>query len=122
MRVCDICLQVDDHPRHVIAFPRGNGRIAGPVEIAKILALNLPSDVTAAAVSSAMDGSAEDRHMDCCRSVGCFDGTCDQVAALNGDRQVGDDLLAALTTDEVGDMGRKINEERARNDTLGKEV
>lgn len=37
------------------------------------------------------------RHLDCCRSVGCPDGTCNLVLADAGNAQ-GDDLVAYITT------------------------
>jgi hypothetical protein len=42
-----------------------------------------------------MDTSSQDRHRDCCRSVGCPTGTCNDVADLVGDKLRGADLLDA---------------------------
>lgn len=67
VRVCHVCRQTDDHPRHVIDIP----------------------------------GLNETRHLDCCRSAGCPDGSCDALAAAGGTHLRGDELRAFLITDPL---------------------
>lgn len=38
------------------------------------------------------DGTIQTRHMDCCRSEGCLDQSCDSILTESGERR-GDDLL-----------------------------
>ena len=47
-------------------------------------------------VIAAPDGSVDDRHMDCCRSAGCPDGSCGEVTKGAEDLR-GDDLVKHLT-------------------------
>ena len=93
MRVCDLCGAVDDHPRHVIA---GAVRDAmGPPDqavVAKVLDLDLPSDLKAKVLADLHDTSSQDRHLDCCREAGCPDGSCAVVTAGAEDKR-GADLL-----------------------------
>lgn len=96
LRVCDLCGGVDDHPRHVFAggqpdvWPTPSDDI-----VAKVIAA-APADEAARLVKELLDTSSTDRHMDCCRTAGCPDGTCHQVTAGAEDLR-GGDLLAHLT-------------------------
>lgn len=99
LRVCDLCGQVDDHPRHVLAggtaFPKPSDAI-----LDKVLA-GAPSGQRGRLVNELLDTNASDRHMDCCRTAGCPDGTCNtQTAGAEGLR--GGELLGHL-------MGKATN-------------
>jgi hypothetical protein len=98
VRVCDVCGGVDDHPRHSIA---GGPGAAGPPlpEVVKAVIANtaITDDQKAAALVDLMDDSSQQRHMDCCRRVGCPSGTCNHVADLGGvDGVTGAGLLTVL--------------------------
>jgi hypothetical protein len=73
-RVCDVCGQVDDHPRHIIHVAAGH-----PVTGA-------PMDLTVT------------RHIDCCQGAGCPDGSCDVVLGHAGAKR-GPDLVAHLESE-----------------------
>ncbi len=84
IRVCDVCGAVDDHPRHVIAGDPGTGP-PDPDIAAKVLDADLPSDVRARVLGDLYDTTVRLRHLDCCREVGCPDGTCNtQTAGAGG--------------------------------------
>jgi hypothetical protein len=101
LRVCDLCGGVDDHPRHVITggilnaagvaepFPRPGDNI-----LSRVIA-NAPGEERAWLIGQLLDTSASDRHMDCCRTAGCPDGTCVPQTAGAEDLR-GGDLLAHL--------------------------
>lgn len=97
LRVCDICGGVDDHPRHVLA-----GGIPGAVydppseKIISLVMKNSPPDQLARLLRDLTDLSSADRHMDCCRTFGCPDGSCGLVTA-GAENLRGDELLAHLT-------------------------
>jgi hypothetical protein len=99
IRGCDVCGGVDDHPRHVIAGAPGAAGNADPVivrrTVANCTALDLDEATASAVLAGIMDTSSQDRHRDCCRSVGCPTGTCNDVADLVGDKLRGADLLDA---------------------------
>lgn len=99
LRVCDLCGQVDDHPRHSIAgtiprnpitgesFPdRVVGGFPGPSDdiIAKVLA-SAPEGERARLIRDLMDTTTSDRHIDCCAAAGCPDDLCSrQVQGADG--------------------------------------
>ena len=96
LRVCDICGAVDDHPRHVIA-----GVIVGafrPTEDAlrRVLA-EAPEDQRERLVFELADTTSSDRHLDCCRQVGCPDGSCGVMTSGAEDKR-GSELLDHLVS------------------------
>lgn len=97
LRGCDVCGGVDDHPRHVIAGPPGAAGEPRPEVIDRVLGAKLEGEDRARIVAALFDTSSQDRHMDCCREVGCPTGTCDRVAVLGGTDLRGKDLLDHLT-------------------------
>ena len=92
-RVCDLCGQVDDHPRHVIA-----GVIDGVHPVDEVLRQavidNLGELFSAGKVTVEQvlrvgadytDTTSSDRHLDCCAAAGCPTGTCaGQVVGADG--------------------------------------
>lgn len=99
LRVCDACGQVDDHPRHVIgggdpgtadAVSRADGQTA--------VDLLLDQGYDTDTVRLAMRQLAEPGlylHLDCCRDLGCPDGTCGRLTA-GVEELRGDELRAHL--------------------------
>jgi len=94
LRVCDLCGQVDDHPRHVIA-----GQVDGVFRpsagaVDRVLA-EAPEDQRGRLVAELLDTRSSDRHYDCCYAAGCPDGACDQIVP-NAVGLTGADLLDYL--------------------------
>lgn len=103
VRMCDVCGGVDDHPRHVVGYATppegqaGDGRSADEVaSIAITNAQGLGGDAVQQIVGQIRDDTTTMRHMDCCREVGCPDGTCNQVTA-GAENLRGSDLVGHLT-------------------------
>lgn len=95
LRGCDVCGGVDDHPRHVFAHGPGDG--VTPPSVASQMVDNCPDATTRTAIlAHIQDDSTTYRHMDCCRQVGCPDGTCNVVTSGAEDLK-GDDLVKHLT-------------------------
>lgn len=82
LRSCDVCGQIDDHPRHIIATMGADHDGYVVNEDAVEAAFNAkdldPRDVVRI-VTDLRDLSLIERHMDCCRDAGCPDGSCDAV-------------------------------------------
>lgn len=82
LRVCDICGQVDDHPRHGLVGGHGDYVPPTPEVIAVFMAQISPEHPEFARLLSDLFSQAHsDRHMDCCRSVGCPSGACNTQTA-----------------------------------------
>jgi hypothetical protein len=107
LRVCDLCGGVDKDPRHVLA-----GGLTGVYEppsqdvVDKVVAAG--GREMSRLLRDLYDTSSSDRHMDCCRTAGCPDGSCELVTAGAEDRRGGDlleHLVAvrelATDTDEI---------------------
>ena len=92
-RICDVCGGFDDHPRHVISLAEVTSPPPVTPELVKKLALtvDLSSDGGVAALADLYDQSLMLRHPDCCRSVGCPDGSCHSLP-----EKTGYDLLAHI--------------------------
>jgi hypothetical protein len=92
LRICDVCGGVDDHPRHVLAA--GLGEIpVNEANLAKVLADDsLTAEEKAAIVADIVDTTTQLRHLDCCTTVGCPDGTCNR----HSNDLKGGELLAAI--------------------------
>lgn len=98
MRSCDVCGQIDDHPRHIFAA-EGSGEVyavnAKAVDAA-YAKKGLGARDVVAIVRDLEDTSSLTRHMDCCREAGCPTGDCD-----NAPKKTGNELLAAITGEKV---------------------
>jgi hypothetical protein len=97
-RVCDVCGGVDSHPRHILAGgDKGSFPHVHEHAVAAVLANDaLTADEKAHHVADLVDTTAQYRHYDCCRSVGCPTGTCDVLT-------VGaEDLRGAELRDHIG--------------------
>lgn len=88
LRVCDLCGQVDDHPRHTFGGPQPNMFRQAPDDIVNKVLDAAPADQRARLLRDLMDTSSLDLHKDCCRDAGCPTGTCndelDEVGELRG--------------------------------------
>lgn len=65
LRLCDVCGQLDNHPRHVVADPNNESK---PTQ--EFLD-SLPDGTPASAVALLLDPNTTIRHMDCCAAQGC---------------------------------------------------
>ena len=100
LRICDVCGGVDDHPRHTLAA--GQGEIpVNQANLAKVLDdTSLSTADKARIVADIVDTTTQLRHMDCCRQVGCPDGTCNTLpAGLSGSA-----LLEHITGEPVASI------------------
>jgi hypothetical protein len=99
VRVCDVCGGIDDHPRHVIAGDPGT-HAPSPAIVRAVVdgGQAYPPEVANALLEDLLDTSSQNRHLDCCRSVGCPGGSCDVAGELvDGAAGLrGADLLAHL--------------------------
>ena len=82
MRGCDICAQVDDHPRHVSGVPAD---FPGAVPSDEILDRLDAAGITGRALREQLDPLTVVRHIDCCAASGCHDGSCPRILAEAGD-------------------------------------
>lgn len=96
LHFCDVCGQLDDHPRHIFVQEPGT---SGPTPqvlafaAGQARASEASDEELATAFAGLNDDTTVYRHMDCCRAAGCPDGTCHQVPAdLRGAK-----LVAHLT-------------------------
>jgi len=96
-RECDVCFGFDDAPRHVVALT-GEDVIKITEEQMETFRSNvdLNTNEGARALSSLIDRTTQYRHMDCCASVGCPDGSCYRVRA-GVEHLRNDELVAHLT-------------------------
>lgn len=100
MRMCDICGQVDDHPRHIHAAAPSEATTPADIAIKAMsnyrdaLAERIPGmtpeeladgeDAAEEALSilaHIRDSSTRMAHMDCCAATGCPDGSCVEISA-----------------------------------------
>lgn len=88
-RLCDVCFQVDNHPRHVTWV--ASGGVPTAEELASIATR---TDIPAGALVEVMDPSSVVRHFDCCASRGCQ--TCQVQLDLAGKSKHGEKLLAHI--------------------------
>jgi hypothetical protein len=96
LRVCDLCGDVDDHPRHVLAGgDRGIYPEPTPATVLKVVR-TAPGDLVDELLAQLLDTGSSDRHLDCCRDAGCPDGSCPARTA-GAEELRGADLLAHLT-------------------------
>jgi hypothetical protein len=95
IRVCDLCGQVDDHPRDVIIGTEpGQDVTAVPSDevIASVVAA-APPEHAARLLRELMDTNSSDRHLDCCAAAGCAN-CADRIKGAEG--KAGADLLTHL--------------------------
>lgn len=69
LRICDVCGQIDDHPRHVYVasdIPVNQAHVEAVLERDDI-----PADVRARIIAEVLDTTVQQRHPDCCAAAGC---------------------------------------------------
>lgn len=67
LRFCDVCGQLDDHPRHVTGLPADSTEGTPSKEFLDSLAPGAPIS----AIAELMNPRTIVRHMDCCAANGC---------------------------------------------------
>lgn len=119
VRVCDLCGQSDDHPRHVVAHGPGGAGPPDQLLIRQVIAARGVSDeVKAQAVADLADTTLRQAHLDCCAEAGCLDRSCDAVhVSYPGPTKTGQTLTKYLTSGEVDRLGTALNAARAREAT-----
>lgn len=76
LRICDVCGVVDDHPRHLHSAGAGEIEVNG-ANLRRVLADDsLDADTKARIVEDIVDTTTQLRHPQCCKAVGCPDGSC----------------------------------------------
>jgi hypothetical protein len=98
LRVCDVCGQVDDHPRHVFVGSPDEYPVNDEMAEA-ILAMDLSPEDKNRIYKEVQDTTVQQRHMDCCRDAGCPDGSCQQVTK-GAEKLKGSKLVAHLTKEK----------------------
>lgn len=94
LRLCDSCAALDDHPRHVIGVSQGDNTPSAEFVQQALAAADAQNH--ALVVSELLDTSTTMKHMDCCATDGCPDGSCDLVVSMAQGAK-GPDLVALLT-------------------------
>ena len=95
VRICESCGEVDDHPRHVYA--QAAGAAPTPSAVAEKALRNARKEDWATILDQVRDDSVAYKHMDCCASDGCPDGSCNLVRRGAEDKK-GNDLVKHLTS------------------------
>lgn len=103
-RGCDVCRQVDDHPRHVLGVPPG---YPGAEPTADVIDALVAAGLDGRGLREQLDPTTVVRHLDCCASSGCYDGSCIQVLSAAGDKR-----REALSKHLEADV-RKLDKERS---------
>lgn len=118
LRICDVCGQVDDHPRHVFVTA---GLPVNSDHLQSVLSMDLDPDVRSTIAADVVDTTTQLRHMDCCREVGCPDGTCNAIAETGAADLKGAALVKHLTSGKVDDVAAKVNAENAKRAAAAEE-
>lgn len=102
MRSCDVCGGIDDHPRH--SFDAMNSGRTFEVNQAAVDAAYEKKDLDprflVSIVNDLRDVTYIQRHMDCCRQVGCPTGDCDRMTEKQKSLQ-GYALVESITGEKV---------------------
>lgn len=99
LRICDVCGQVDDHPRHVFGTI---GLEPNMDHVEAVVAMeDLAPEDRARIVSEILDTTTQYRHPDCCHEAGCPDaGQATDCARLAATGLVGPALLKFILEGE----------------------
>lgn len=87
LRLCDSCGALDDHPRHVVGVTDGSNTPTREFRDKVLGLVDGDAEKTSIAVGELLDTSTTMKHMDCCRTDGCPDGTCNTVTAGAEDKR-----------------------------------
>lgn len=91
---CDLCGQVDTHPRHVTFYPAAQDGVAASADIARKAIANGIGDW---GLRDLTDSTRAVRHLDCCANAGCEVCT---VTVQHSNGAHGDALTEAVTSPE----------------------
>ena len=131
VRMCDSCGGVDTAPRHVHGVGPGQSP-TDPAVADKALA-NAGDAHRAAILQQILNTDTQVKHLDCCASDGCPDGSCNLIhknspAKTNGqdpahesDVLRNDDLLAYLQSGAADSVGSDLNAQRTTNAQVDQE-
>lgn len=100
-RICDVCGQVDDHPRHEFLSAPGEFPVNEEHLAAVIGRDDLSPERRASVAREVVNTGLQQRHMDCCRAAGCPDRSCDAIAASGAEGLTGAKLVKHLTSGAV---------------------
>jgi hypothetical protein len=95
LRLCDVCGQLDDHPRHVQS---ARGTAALP---SREFLESLGTDVPATAIAQLMNPNTTVRHLDCCAAEGC--PVCTRTEGITKGAR-GSKLLKAIQSGALDDL------------------
>ena len=101
LRICDVCGQVDDHPRHLVMYAPDTVPV-NQEHLASVIAMDgVSAEDKASIIADIIDTTTQYRHMDCCRSLGCVpegaeDGTTKPGPCMNMPDLQGPALLAHI--------------------------
>lgn len=90
VRGCELCGQVDDHPRVVHPFLVNQDVATDKRD------LLIENGLRGNLLDEVLDPTSRVAHHDCCSQAGCPTGVCDQVVAENGGK-TGAALLKSIT-------------------------
>lgn len=110
IRVCDVCGQVDDHPRHTFGAASGTFRV-NQGALASVLSTDMAIMDQVRLITEISDTSTQYRHMDCCAQAGCPDGSCTAIIGEVKGAQ-GDALVKKLTSGAFNSLGSQITKNR----------
>lgn len=118
VRGCDVCRQVDDHPRHVVhCAPDFPGAMPSADALTGMLSsahdAGLDSDAIDAMLAEQIDPTTVVRHPDCCRDNGCHDQSCRAMLDRHGGK-TRDPLVKALEAETKALDGPKRDEVLAK--------
>lgn len=85
LRLCELCGELDDHPRHVIDMPASIDNVTNIV---------LPAGTPTEAAAQLLNDRAQIHHHNCGASAGCE--VCAAVVGVVGDKTTGSKLLEKI--------------------------
>lgn len=92
LRICEVCKQIDDYPRHVVGVPQDTVPVDAGLVVEVSKRTDLTDDEKESIVAYLLDTTTDIRHMNCCATVGCPTGDCNKYAGIAD----GAALLAAI--------------------------
>lgn len=96
LRYCDVCLKLDDAPRHIIGLPQGDTRGLPSADALASIEAGPPQ-----AAAQLMNPQVLCRHQDCCAAQGCE--VCQATEAVHGGAR-DDALWASIESGVVNDL------------------
>lgn len=114
LRICDVCGQVDDHPRH--EHYEGEGIPVRQDHLAAVIErTDLTNEDKTRIVAEIVDTASQQRHIDCCAEVGCpcvgLDTECKKVLDAGGEGLKGMDLVEFIASGAVDHLNAAVQAE-----------